>query len=190
MSISISKGNTKTGRIPAFSLPPIKSCPNCDACKKDCYALKAWRQYPGTRKAWQGNLDAVQSDLASWESEMISRINRMKAKFFRIHVSGDFFSPEYYKAWTRIARACPSTRFLAFTKAFDNIRKGGRPTNLTIVHSSFPGMAPNRTKFPIAYTYPKGGAAPVGAKECPGNCETCGACWYLKAGEAVAFEMH
>jgi len=50
MKISISDKNSKLGKIPNISLTPIASCPNCSTCKSKCYALKAYRQYPASKK--------------------------------------------------------------------------------------------------------------------------------------------
>jgi len=35
-TIAISKGNTKTGKIPAISLPPVKTCIPGAPCAADC----------------------------------------------------------------------------------------------------------------------------------------------------------
>jgi len=35
----------------------------------------------------------------------------------RIHVAGDFFNREYFKAWMNVARACPDKLFYAYTKS-------------------------------------------------------------------------
>jgi len=57
--VKISNGNTKLGRIPNISLPPIKACGKDVPCKSDCYALKAYRQYPATRKAWMNAITMI-----------------------------------------------------------------------------------------------------------------------------------
>jgi len=41
MKVKISIGNTKMGKIPSVSLPPIKSCGNCKDCASKCYANRA-----------------------------------------------------------------------------------------------------------------------------------------------------
>src|SRR6202030_1664315 len=36
----------------------------------------------------------------------------------RIHGSGDFYSAEYVRAWIAVVRACPGTRFYAYTRSW------------------------------------------------------------------------
>lgn len=52
--ICVSNGNSKLGSIPNISLIPGKDCGDVP-CKAQCYALKAWKQYPETRAAWKRN---------------------------------------------------------------------------------------------------------------------------------------
>jgi hypothetical protein len=46
-------------------------------------------------------------------------------KFFRLHDSGDFFSPEYWEAWCEICEAYPNTLFWAPTRVA--LRRDGSP---------------------------------------------------------------
>lgn len=41
-----------------------------------------------------------------------------KAKAFRIHVAGDFFSPEYIAAWIMLVRSRPDVKFWAYTRSW------------------------------------------------------------------------
>jgi ferredoxin len=192
MTISISRGNTKTGRIPAVSLPPIKSCGNCEACKDHCYALKAWKQYPATRKAWQGNLNLAKTSKLhmAFFTRLQSWLYDHSPRYFRWHVSGDILDQNYLQGMYTTARMFPEIRFLAFTKMFD-LDYTGRPGNLQIVFSVFPGMNKPRRPFRRAYTLNEGDQVPAGAIGCPGNCETCGACWELsRIRKDVYFYMH
>ena len=52
----ISEKNTKMGWIPSVSLPPIITCRPNAPCKKDCYALKAYRCYKRTKKGGEARL--------------------------------------------------------------------------------------------------------------------------------------
>ena len=63
LSVKISSGNTKLGpTIPNISLPPIETCRHDAPCKKDCYAMKSFNQYPNVRNAWQHNLATYQKN--------------------------------------------------------------------------------------------------------------------------------
>lgn len=57
--------------------------------------------------------------IASLQDQDVERVLAAKLvsnKFFRIHDSGDFFSPDYYKAWVEICYALPEVRFWAPTR--------------------------------------------------------------------------
>ena len=54
--VTISRGNRKLGAIMNVSTEPIKCCPKGIPCAQGgCYALKSYRLYPDTRKAWAKN---------------------------------------------------------------------------------------------------------------------------------------
>ena len=61
--ITISLANSKLGKIPNISGVPVKDCINCKECRKDCYALKAYNQYPAVRKAWLSNSKLIRHNL-------------------------------------------------------------------------------------------------------------------------------
>lgn len=190
IKISISKGNMKTGRIPAFSLPPEITCPGaCKGCKDKCYAKKAFRMYPGVRAAWEANYEAAEA--LDHIPQIMDYLKKHKPRFFRIHVSGDFFSAQYFTQWCGIAMACPGTRFLAFTKSPASMLKAMRPSNFTLVRSIWGAKGERRGKYAgFAHTVLPGEDIPADALECPGNCQTCNACWGLAKGKAVAFRLH
>ena len=188
--VNISPGNIKTGRIPACSVRPVADCPN--SCK-DCYALKAWKQYPSVRAAWSENSRIAHEDLPKFKEQVINWIEKKRKtpRFFRIHVAGDFFSQDYLNGWKSISAQCDETRFLAFTKAYQ-LDYSDLPENMRIVFSMWPQLPDTAPKyFPRAYM--QDGTEkriPNYALECPGNCESCGMCWNLELGQAVVFEKH
>jgi hypothetical protein len=49
---------------------------------------------------------------------MIGEIRRRWVACVRIHVSEDFYSAEYVRKWAAVARACPATRFYAYTRSW------------------------------------------------------------------------
>lgn len=209
--ISISRGNTKVGRIPSISLPPFVTCaprvpcslPDyADKMKIPCYARKAYIQYPATRDAWNRNLRIWNTDGARYFAQLYAFLTRRAPRFFRFHVSGDYPSHYYFRGTVDTASAFPSTRFLAFTKRHRMLpRADALPENYTVVASQWPSgkwteMLKPETLRARGYfsAFVDDGTetrAPLDALQCPGNCETCGACWELpKLQRDVIFPKH
>jgi hypothetical protein len=197
-TIKISNGNSKVGRIPNMSLTPGKTC-SAEACKTclcgGCYAMKSYRMYSNVRNAWDSNTEMAVNNLEEMERQLAKYFAGMNApRFFRLHVAGDFVSREYTMMWARIAAAAPHTNFLAFTKQWDNIRGIDFPSNFSLVLSAWPGTvipADLREKYSVAWLDDGTEQIPENAMECPGNCETCGACWGLaRMGIDVKFAKH
>lgn len=199
-------GQHKVGDIPRFNLPPLWTCGrNCKHCKRQCYVLK---DYVGPRKksvakSHARNYNAIVENLESVEYYLTMWIHKHQPRFFRIHASGDFFIPGlrdealYAWMWYRVAQACPNTRFLAFTKAYDIVRAVPFHTlpNFSLVLSEWTDVleAPEDLKkfYRTSRAVEKIEDIRPNEVECPGNCETCGLCWALKdLGHDVAFEIH
>ena len=194
----------KVGDIPRWNLPPLWTCPGaCKTCEYHCYAVK---DYLGIRvksvaKSHARNCNAVTEDLYAVERYLTGWIQKHKPAFFRIHASGDFAVPHYghrYAAmWYRVAKACPGTRFLAFTKAFDIVRKVPfyELENFSLVLSEWTDEVEAPADLKELYRTSRAVVNIEDARPneivCPGNCETCGMCWALaKLGHDVAFEIH
>jgi hypothetical protein len=109
-------GNTKLGEgIYTFSLPPIATCPGASpSCRRECYALKG--RFIFLRRAYRHYLAASQEE--GFAAKMSAEIRRRWAGCVRIHVAGDFYSPEYVRKWVAVAQACPTTRFFAYTRSW------------------------------------------------------------------------
>ena len=190
--VYISKKNSKIGNIPNISLPPVITCPNCKHCSAKCYALKAYRMYPSTKKAWDDNFKEAEKRSDVFFKEIENYLDKKRPKYFRIHVSGDFFSQAYLNGWKELAKNHPGTKFLAFTKAF-KLDYTGVPDNLQIVWSVFPGMSSGEVPLygPRAYAGNTGiSRNKERVLDCNGDCEHCGICWNLPQDMAVHFEMH
>lgn len=194
----------KVGDIPRWNLPPLWTCGhNCGTCEFNCYAVK---DYLGIRvksvaKSHARNCNAVTDDLQAVEDYLVKWITKHAPAFFRIHASGDFAVPglgaEYAWMWYRVAKACPGTRFLAFTKAFEIVREVPfyELENFSLVLSEWTDAvkAPDDLKEHYRTSRAVVSLEDVRPNEiaCPGNCETCGMCWALKElGHDVAFEIH
>lgn len=146
MKIKLSDGNHKLDRrIKCWSLPPIKTCPNSTPeCEKYCYALKAWKQYPNVRKAWNRNWE--QSKKAEFVDSMIKRINRYrKLTAIRIHVSGDFYSQDYFDKWVKIAKKLPNVKFYTYTRV-NGLNLNKKPDNFIVILSEDDYKNPDKFK--------------------------------------------
>lgn len=199
ISLHISKGNSKTGAIPSFSLPSGKTCSKtaCATCyQQGCYARKIERLRPVVRATYKDNLSLILDQPDAVERELNAYFDMPNStKLFRIHVSGDFFSKEYFELWLRVIRKHPTTKFLAFTKQKDIISPylNDLPENLSLVWSSWPGIPVPRVirrVLPVAWMQDGNEKRiPKKAITCPGNCETCARCWAL-SGHDVVFNKH
>jgi hypothetical protein len=112
----LQQGNTKLGEgIYTFSLPPVATCPGASpSCRRECYALPG--RFVFLRRAYQRCLVASREE--GFVTRMVGEIHRRWVACVRIHVAGDFYSAEYARKWAAIARACPTTRFFAYTRSW------------------------------------------------------------------------
>lgn len=196
VKISISGGNRKTGAIPAFSLLPGVTCSKeaCRHCLQEgCYAVKSAFQHGynvdknTTLSAWARNTAAAKEHLPELEAYLDRYFSSMTAPtFFRIHVSGDFFSVDYAEMWRRVIKRHPGTRFLFFTKQWDVMRAVNflGIENLSPVLSGWTGCEVPQDLIEAGYrvAWCDDGIEtriPADAIECPGHCEACGMCWNL-----------
>jgi hypothetical protein len=196
--LSISNGNRKMGAIPSVSLPPIVTCPAGCPCSSKCYAAKMCRIYPTVKKAYQNNLDLLNSDWGEYWKQARAAVKM--ARFFRFHVSGDIPNAAYFKELVITAKQCAGTEILVFTKQYEIVNNyisvfGALPNNLHLIFSEWGTMQPeNPHNLPTAAVIFKGTEPAHDWKICGGNCATCAAadvgCWELKQGETIAFYEH
>lgn len=138
MKLKFGKGNKKLSKdIWTFSLPAGRTCPGANKCKSmavqmgnkrkivdgpktefRCFAASQEVLYGNVYEARKHNLDALKAagDSDSM-AELISNSLPKRAKYVRIHVSGDFYSQEYLDAWCKVARKHPTITFYAYTKS-------------------------------------------------------------------------
>ena len=127
--ITLSKRNIKLGEMLNFSLVAGASCTCATVlCSEKCYAKKYGKVFPSTEVAYYKNMSLVLLD-ENWMLPIMKALAK-GPEYFRIHVSGDFFSPKYINEWAMIIRAFPGTKFLAFTRAWRNPRLRKELNNL------------------------------------------------------------
>lgn len=134
--LKFGKGNAKLSKnIYTFSLPAGHSCPFAFECKasadrstgkikdgKDqvfrCFAASQEALYTNTRNARWYNYDMLRkAKTVSKMTDLIVDSLPPKAEIVRVHVSGDFFSQEYFDAWMAVARVFSQKKFYAYTKS-------------------------------------------------------------------------
>ena len=134
----MSNGNLKIDKsVLIFDLLAVYTCPNCSECRKDCYALKAQRQYTNTWNKRLINTYLAVNALNVLEHLLVKQLKKDKRTAVRIHSSGDFFSQEYVDMWVRIARQFPEKSFYTYTKT-TKIFNFQLPQNFNIVDSCLP----------------------------------------------------
>ena len=189
--MSISVGNGKMGKVPNISLTPVRSCKNCAACAVDCYAMKSYRQYKGTRASWDSNYAMAKTTPAKFFQMIGDYLTKHTPRYFRYHVAGDILNQRYLNRMNKLAREHTGTTFLAFTKRYD-LDYSNRPDNMSIVFSAWPNSPMPKTDLPVAYMQDGTETrVPNNALECPGDCEHCGMCFDLeKLNRSVVFHKH
>ena len=110
----ISKGNSKTECF-SFDLPAIETCPGrTEECSRDCYAANLMRIYPAVDAKYRRNQEITYHP--GFVDYMVATIPADCQ--FRIHVSGDFFHPDYVLKWVEIVKRRPDVTFYAYTRSW------------------------------------------------------------------------
>lgn len=111
--------NTKLGKgIAGFSLPAVTTCPGrTKLCEGICYATSGFFRFKNVRESLKRSYQqSLERGFIESVSSEISRRRSIAA--IRLHPSGDFYSAEYIRAWTAIARAAPGTKFWGYTRSW------------------------------------------------------------------------
>ena len=113
----ISRGNSKTGSLPSFSLPVIVTCPGkTPFCEQYCYGLKGRFTMEQIRRVNDRRLDATLS--SEFTDIIVEEVLQTRAPAFRLHVIGDFYTPEYVGKWIEIAKRLPNVIFFGSTRSW------------------------------------------------------------------------
>lgn len=153
-------------KVYSFDLPAGRACPSAYLCKaravidpatgrrkvKDgpatvfrCFAASDEARFKGTYNVRKRNFETL-LDLGHAEDMANALLDALpsNAGIVRIHVSGDFFNGEYFRAWVIVARKRPSVVFYAYTKELQYLfwsldhahyGTGGKPSNLRLTAS-------------------------------------------------------
>jgi hypothetical protein len=198
----ISDGNKKIGKIPNVSLPPIVSCqPGVPCAKQGCYSMKAWNQYPDTRRARRHNWAKLHHDRNAFFQDIYNYLvlkprQRKFPLFFRWNVDGDIPNQDYLEGMKEVARAHTKVKMLAFTKNY-TLNFDSLPQNLTVVPSAWPHHPLCNDvdkRFRMAWMWDnknRDERIKGNYYVCSGHCTGCWACWHIDQMEKdVLFHKH
>ena len=194
---------------------PQFSCPSATLACKDCYAMKKRHMFQNVQNALAQNWLLIKQlhkkrNTKRAVKELLNIIPK-KAKIFRIHESGDWFSQWYINAWAEVVKQRPHTSFWFYTRSFKfNYSKLTRLHNLTMWASTDNYNLKEAKKF--VKRYKKSGTKhaygpwehnkriPMGSFKCPatskkmptlGACEKCMLCVVKKrVNKNVVFLKH
>ena len=116
-----------------------------------CFSASQEVQYTNVYNLRKGNFDTMRKYHTSWDMLKVLAYNMPKdAGIIRIHVAGDMFNEQYFKAWMMLAVLEPNVLFYAYTKSLrywvDNMHlipdnliltasRGGREDHLIDKHN-------------------------------------------------------
>lgn len=210
--IFIGNGNQKLQGIRTFSMPPVETCPSAtEMCIMKCYALKDYyRNWDNVSKSQ--HINYIMSQRADFVELMTKNLmieamkhdvenmfaEEKKPLTVRIHVSGDFYSQEYFEKWVQIADNLKdyNIQFGCYTKSINYIKNYLKATGKNIrdinINFMFSLWADTKEKFinmademdmNIFTAYNKKDGIPEGYMACPddtnrGACgTTCNMCY-------------
>lgn len=179
----------------SWSLPaggaacPSRSGSICESCyaMKGRYVMANVRNAQEVRMKWTLQSIAAQSQLP-WIDTMVAAIRAAKVSYFRIHDSGDMFSPIYCGMWIAVCRALPNVQFWCPTRRYGTPRtQGGDSADFNILQTSpmlealrmlsaLPNVAvtPSALDFGVRAPFVPGLASGVGAIRKGAKIPACG----------------
>jgi len=191
--ISIPKGNNKLGSIPAYSLPPDKTCKGNPCHKKGCYYNKFVKLRPTVKKSVYNNWELLKKHHGTEQTifDICRSIEKNKPNYFRWFVGGDIPSQLFLDGMYYVALTNPETKFLCYTKKYNKYDFSNTPKNLQIVYSAWVNIPLPPDDKPIAF-YQDGTEKRVyNAITCKGKCDLCFKCWHLsRLKKNVVFNRH
>lgn len=190
LTVSISDGNIKIGKVLNVSLAPIITCgAMCKYCKGLCYDIKACLQYKDVRIARAKNTALALYNRKEYFRQIEKKLERRKSNLFlRWHVSGDILDYDYLDRMIQLAKKFPAFRFWTYTKQYHIVNEwihinGDLPSNLKIMLSQWKVKTedgkivalplPNPYNLPIFTVRFAEEEIPKNLFKCPGNCDIC-----------------
>ena len=190
----VTKGRWKGMPIYTLTLQERATCPTSCAVWVTCYGNNmhyARRHNPGPELE-----DKIIRDVT-----MLSRKHTLGI-VIRLHVLGDFYSPEYVRMWLSLVLAYPQLHIFGFTAHPSTSEIGAEVAHLNDLSAGHcvirfsKGLIEDKFAFPTAETIhydPKsnthngGVICPVQTNKTPA-CATCGLCW--TTAKPIVFLLH
>jgi len=98
-----------------FNIPAHQCClGESDYCRRTCYNNKGNNRFDNVAESRQKNLEWTRSP--TFIQDMFNELIILDTDLARIHSSGDYYSPRYFRSWLTIAKMLPGIEFLSFTK--------------------------------------------------------------------------
>lgn len=83
-----------------------------------CFSASQEALYPAVYNLRKNNYDQLQlCNTYTYKKNLILVSLPKNAGIIRIHVGGDFFNPDYFRAWLKVAQVRPDILFYAYTKS-------------------------------------------------------------------------
>jgi hypothetical protein len=211
--LEITQSNSKLKSIASFGLLPSSNCHGTcinatSLCRKFCYVN-------GHNELNRKLSERLRLELNTYlirhlphreiKNQLIKFFKSYQGNYFRIHYAGDFFAQWYVDLWYSVIKQFPRIKFLAFTKSH-SLDFSNKPNNLSLVYSVFPDTKKIIDDIPLSIAiFPSGyvfndsmynhsqeiAIRAMDALMCPGNCETCLACFGLAEKHIdVKFHIH
>lgn len=190
-------GNQKVGKVFTFSLPSIITCPGATAwCRRRCYSRRYEQLRPNCRQAYARNL-ALSLNPNRFVEKVLASLP-LYAGLVRIHVGGDFYSPEYISLWQQISQARPRVRFWSYTRSWmipvlrrklEDLRS---LPNAQVFASCDAGMPLPPSDWRTAFLANDPRASGIQCPEQQGevnSCTSCGYCFDREKGNVI-FKIH
>lgn len=205
MKTIITTTNSKLGHtIPSINMPVGMTCRPDAPCFKNCYARKGHFTFSKVKQGLLERYQLYKDNPEKFFDTIVSELSGLVSyKYVRWHSTGDIVDMDYLYGMIKVANKCPNTNFLCFTKKFDlvnlylSVHKSHRlPKNLHIVFSAWDKnfIVDNPYNLPMTYVNFNGkqenANIPEIAIPCKGDCSSCLACWELKKGQSVVFDLH
>ena len=204
-TVQISTSVSKLGAsIPTVNLPAVLTCRTDAPCAKcaaeggGCYAMRGHWITTNVKNRLMENLKAYRENPKLYFNMIAERFRMFN--YCRWHSSGDIVDMDYLRGMCWVARKCPQSKMLCFTKKFEIVNQflaeGHKiPKNLVIVFSCWDNFIPeNPYNLPMTYVKfrdeKRNQNIPKDAIPCIGKCDKCLGCWNLKKGGGVYFKKH
>ncbi len=188
ITIAVSNGNRKIGKVMNISMLAMHTCGNCKECVKYCYDIKACLQYKNVMNARARNTVLAERNIDEYFNQLWNKMARRRSNYYlRFHVGGEIPSYEYLCKMVETAKLFPHFKIWTYTKMYylvaEYIRLHGDskeaaiPANMTIMLSEWRGMPMynpyHLPEFRVVFVS-EGEEIPSDCTWlCPGNCDIC-----------------